>query len=144
MTDAYALVAAARRLLGVRFAHQGRTRHGVDCLGLLLLAAEEANITLRGQRAMQLDEHNYGTWPDTGYLQQVLAGHLRPATGAMQAGDVLLLCIEGRPQHLALVTDYPGDGHWGMIHAYAAARKVVEHRLDASWQQAIHQRYRLP
>lgn len=144
MTDAQALVHAARQLLGVRFAHQGRSVHGLDCLGLLLLAAQQAGITLQNKAVMHFDRRDYGTWPDTQYLQATLEAHLAPAEDELRCGDVLLLRIEGRPQHLALVTDYPAPASWGMIHAYAAARKVVEHRLDAAWEQAIHRRYRLP
>ena len=31
-----------------------------------------------------------------------------------------------------------------MIHAYAPARKVVEHRYDSAWQKATQAVYRLP
>lgn len=137
------LVAIARDFLGVRFAHQGRhPATGLDCLGLLIATATKAGITLQGKMPQMLDDRQYGTRPDTEYLQAMLGNHLQ-VVDSPQKGDVLLLNIGGCPQHLALVSDYPVSGELGMIHAYAVARRVVEHRLDALWQRAIHQIYRI-
>lgn len=136
------LVASARAFLGVRFAHQGRNpATGLDCLGLLIATASKAGLTLQGQSPEALDDRHYGVRPDTEYLQRMLGTHLQ-TVHSPEIGDVLLLTIDGRPQHLALVTDYPVAGELGMIHAYAVARKVVEHRLDEAWRRSIHQVYR--
>jgi hypothetical protein len=139
MTTAGDIVAGARRFIGVRFAHQGRSAQGLDCLGLLLATAQVCGIDFT-ERAP-----DYGTRPDTDLLQAKLALHLQRVTdGTLQAADILLLNIDGRPQHLALLSDYPATGEFGMIHAYAVARKVVEHRYDAQWQRATQAVYRLP
>jgi cell wall-associated NlpC family hydrolase len=143
MTTSDALIASARALLGVRFAHQGRhSAHGLDCLGMLLVAAERAGIVIGGQSPLALSTPNYGTRPDTAMLRAELERWLAPVAEA-QSGDVLLLDVQGDPQHLALVTDYPQEGELGMIHAYAVARKVVEHRYDAGWRKATRMRFRL-
>lgn len=143
MDHAARIIACARTFVGVRFAHQGRSpATGLDCLGLLMVSAEAAGIRLQGLRPLALDDRQYGTRPDTVHLQAMLEQHLQrveyPAIG-----DVLLLRVDGRPQHLALVSDYPVEGELGMIHAYAVARRVVEHRLDATWRAQIAQAYRL-
>lgn len=136
------MIAAARAHLGVRFTHQGRHRgEGLDCLGLLLVSAEQVGMAFDGVRAMELDDRAYGARPDTARLERKLATVLRPVHEP-QPGDVLLLRVEGRPQHLALVSDYPQA--LGIIHAYAPARKVIEHRLDAQWRANIHAIFRLP
>jgi len=142
MASTDALIACARALLGVRFAHQGRSVQGLDCLGLVLVAAEQAGYRVDGLKPSALDQQTYGARPDTQYLQARLEQHLQRVE-TFQRGDLLLLNIEGRPQHLSLVSDYPVEGQWGMIHAYAVARKVVEHRLDEQWQSAIAAIYRL-
>ncbi|MEJ0009871.1 MAG: NlpC/P60 family protein [Alphaproteobacteria bacterium] len=146
MTTSDEIVAIARGFLGVRFAHQGRCgKSGLDCLGLLFAVASRAGITLRGRPALCHDRRDYGSRPDTDFLRAQLAYFLTPvAADGLRAGDVLLLNIRGRAQHLALVADYPGEGEWGMIHAYAVARKVVEHRLDEVWRERIAGVYRLP
>lgn len=146
MTDmAAAMIAEARALLGVRFAHQGRhAQHGLDCLGLLMVVAEKVGLRLGGQCATALDRTDYGHRPDSVQLQARLAQWLLPRTGAPQPGDVVLLAVEDAPQHLALLSDYPQAGELGMIHAFAPARRVVEHRYDATWQAATRGVYAVP
>jgi hypothetical protein len=146
MTKASGLIACARGYVGVRFAHQGRAKQtGVDCLGLLIAVAEEAGLCFDGMPPSALDRTDYGTYPDAEFLRARLEYFLAPVPfDEVREGDVLLLAIDGRAQHLALVTDYPVAGELGMIHAYAPARKVIEHRLDESWRKAIVGVYRLP
>lgn len=144
MTQRDHLVACARTFLDVRFKHQGRhPQSGLDCLGLLIATAQKSGLTFHGMPPAALDNRQYGARPDTNYLQTALKRYLRPVSEP-QLGDVLLLNIEGRPQHLALVSDYPMNEQLGMIHAYAMARKVVEHRLDERWRNAIHRVFRIP
>ena len=145
MTQPHHIIAIAREMLGVRFAHQGRNAaEGLDCLGFLLVVAERAGIRFHGKSPWVHDRRDYGAKPDTLVLQSALARALTPVDKKdTQLADILLLYVANRPQHLALITDYKNT-EFGMIHAYAPARKVVEHHLDARWQQAIARVYRLP
>lgn len=145
MTTAGEVIACARRFLGVRFAHQGRSAEGLDCLGLLIQVAAELQLEFGGQGARALDVPQYGARPDTVFLKRKLDEHLASLTlQELAPGDVVILKIEGSPQHLALISDYPMAGELGMIHAYAPARKVVEHRYDAHWRKNSYAAYRLP
>ncbi len=145
MTTACDMIACARSHVGVRFAHQGRSIHGVDCLGLLILTAQQLQLRFEGKGAEELDVPHYGTRPDVLLLKEKLDTHLVPVAFAqVREGDVVLLKIDGSPQHLALLTDYPMQGELGMVHAYAPARKVVEHRYDALWRRETYAAYRLP
>lgn len=145
MTTASDIIACARQFLGVRFAHQGRTLEGLDCLGLLIVTAQAAGLTIEGEEVGTLDIPHYGNRPDAQLLRQKLDGHLLPIDrGGVREGDVVLLKVDGLPQHLALITDYPMDGELGMIHAYAPARCVVEHRYDEHWRRQTYAAYRLP
>ena len=144
MTDRFGVVACARQFLGVPFAHQGRSRAGLDCLGLLLVTAQAAEITFEGMATAQLAVPNYGVRPDTAMLRQQLDRFLVPIAKETRApGDIVLLQVQGLPQHLAMLSDYPLAGELGMIHAYAPARKVVEHRYDEAWQRNTVGCYRL-
>src|SRR6516225_8754066 len=128
MIERERIVACARQFLGVRFAHQGRSTAGLDCLGLLLVTARAADISLREADPATIEVPNYGTRPDTELLQQKLQHYLiQIALADVMPADVILLNIQGFPQHLAILSDYPSDTVRGMIHAYAVARKVVEH-----------------
>ena len=145
MTTADALIACARQFIGVRFAHQGRTPEGLDCLGLLILTARKSRVKIAGMDAASLDVPHYGTRPDAALLKHKLDTHLRCiAQDAVREGDIVLLKIDGSPQHLALIADYPLPGELGMIHAYAPARKVVEHRYDTHWRRQTYAAYRIP
>lgn len=138
------LIQAARSYIGVRFAHQGRSKQtGVDCLGLLICAAQDAGITLQARAASEYDRIDYGTFPDAQMLREQLNAALI-MVDEITVGNILLLRSDGRPQHLALVTDYPHEETFGMIHAYAPLRKVVEHRLDDTWRSAIEAIYKMP
>lgn len=146
------VVRAARGWIGTRFHHQGRVkpstgqRGGCDCLGLLVGVAQELQLPARDGQGLltDFDERDYGHLPDGGHLRAVLTRVLRPvAVETMRAGDVLLLRFEQEPQHLAIVSDYPRGGGFGLIHALAANRRVVEHRLDALWRGRIVAVYRV-
>lgn len=145
MTTAREVIACARQSVGVRFTHQGRSEHGVDCLGFLILIAQKLHLTFDGKEAAALDMPHYGARPDVAFLKQKLDTYLVPIPiPELRAGDIVLLKIEGSPQHLALLSDYPMIGELGMIHAYAPARTIVEHRYDAHWQRNTYAAYRLP
>lgn len=144
MTTAGSIIAVARGYVGVRFAHQGRTRDGVDCLGLLIAVADECGLTFGGKPASALDVPQYGVRPDVRMLKAKLDAHLIPiAPREVREADIVLLKIDGSPQHLGLIADYPMEAEFALIHAYAPARCVVEHRYDKDWQRATYGAYRL-
>lgn len=128
-----AIVAAARSYLGCRYQHQGRVRAGIDCAGLIIAVARDVGLPAE-------DMAGYARTPDG----KALRAHLDSQAGAIafadrQPGDILLLAFDrGLPQHLAIATDR------GMIHAYAGARKVVEHRIDETWAARILGAYQYP
>ena len=138
-----AIVECARSWLGTRFHHQGRVKKtvahngGVDCLGLLVGVANELQLTAPdGSPLAAADDTRYSHLPDTLQLQHRLEALLQeiPVEGIFP-GCILLLSINDNPQHLAIVSDWK-DG-LGIIHAYAQARKVVEHALDEYWKSRI-------
>ena len=137
------IVTTARSWIGTRFHHQGRLKKteadngGVDCLGLLIGVAAELNLTFD-----KYDEISYSHYPDTQKLRVVFAAAMQDIPiNDIQAGDILLFSIDNNPQHLAIVSDFLGD--LGIIHAYAPARAVVEHALDAWWRKKIVSAFRV-
>ncbi len=139
------IVACARGWIGTRFHHQGRIRKtathrgGVDCLGLLVGVADEL-----GLRELALaDETSYSHQPDAKRLKVRLSELLCPLPiSQLASGNVALFCIDEQPQHLGIISDYQGIS--GIIHAYAPARAVVEHRLDAWWWERIDAVFSIP
>lgn len=119
------IVAAAREWQGVPFHHQGRTRAGCDCAGVLIGVARDLEIEV-------FDLTTYDHDPDERELRRILAANMRaiPIADA-QPGSVYLMQFGGRATHLALRTDL------GILHAYAPVRRVVETALDPVLARAI-------
>lgn len=135
------LVRQARTWVGTRFHHQGRLkkteshRGGVDCLGLLVGVAGELGLRDGdGVPLAKLDAVDYGHVPDAARLKCVLEKHLTAVPG-LGHGAVVLFEIDRSPRHLGILAH--GNGGYSLIHAYAPARMVVEHRLDAGWRARV-------
>lgn len=125
-------IAQARKLLGVRFRHMGRSARGVDCAGMLLVAMLAAGRPIADSAA-------YGREPHDQILRGMLVENLgEPIADKrdLRVGDVPLMVFDGEPSHCALIGDYLYGG-LSVIHAYATVRKVVEHRLDDTWRDRI-------
>lgn len=143
MTLAHDIVTQARTWQGTPFHHQARLKGvGCDCLGLVVGVVDELQLrNAAGVLLSGFDEVNYSRQPDGQYLIGKLEELLAPmALDNMQPGDLALFDIKGNPQHLAILTDY--EGGIGMIHCFAPARRVVEHRLDHDWKSKIVKVYR--
>lgn len=127
--DGGRIVAAARAYLGVPFLHQGRSRLGLDCGGLLIAVARDLDIDI-------VEPGVYSMSPDPALVAQALARNcIRVAD--VQPGDALLFSFAGEPRHVGLATDI------GVIHAWAGPGKVVEHRLDAAWRRRLKSTWRI-
>lgn len=114
------LIAAARSLQGVPFRHQGRTRFGVDCIGFVLLACEEAGLDLH--KVIKQIPTRYGRSAELP-LVEILSKHcvqvFKPVPGC-----VLFFRFPGEnlPRHFGIFT---GDT---VVHADGMSRKrVIEH-----------------
>lgn len=148
------IIAVARGWIGTRFRHQGRMRAqpphsgGVDCLGLLIGVASALELRARdGSLLAAHDTVSYSKSPDGVALRRTLDKLLWPVSAAACGpGDIALFLMDGQPQHVAILTEYPvGTGEaavLGMVHAYAQARRVVEHRLDDAWRKRLVSAYR--
>ncbi len=116
------IVDEARTWLGVKWVHQGRTRLGIDCAGLIVLVA----------KALDLSDYDsvayHRTAVSTNFLNHFAPNmDSKPILDALP-GDVLLFRDSAFPCHSAIV----GTLHGGpsIIHAHALRRMVVEERLD--------------
>lgn len=139
MTTRAELLAEARSWLGTPWQHQGRTKGvAVDCVGLVIEVARATGV-------MTVDEAaNYRRRPDGITLERKLAEYLaRVSLSKIQPADVVLIATASAPDHVAFVGDYPGGG-LTLLHAYMPMRKVVEHRLDATWRRQIVAAFALP
>ena len=63
------IVDQARGYLGTPFLHQGRTRHGLDCVGLVIRVAHDLGLS-------DYDIDHYARAPSGRMMARVLAGEL--------------------------------------------------------------------
>lgn len=141
MTTRARIVAEARGWLGVPWRHQGRSRHGIDCLGLIIAAVRPFGIV-----APDFDVADYGRHADPRVLMREcrrLMTEVDPVT--IGPADVLVLAWDEEPHHFALVSDYPALDALAMIHATAKGpRRVVERRIDSVARSQIFAAFALP
>jgi cell wall-associated NlpC family hydrolase len=130
-----ALVVAARKFLGVPWRHLGRTRAGVDCIGLVLLAAREIGHDLP-------DPAPYERKPQGARLVDGLARHARRVADPLP-GDVLVFRTGLFGGHVGIATSHRTYGGAGVLHAYATHRHVVEQPLEAELQRELVGAWRL-
>ncbi len=159
MVDRWKIVQEARSWIDTPFQHQGRMKgQAVDCLGLLVGIAKQLDLRSKdGSELAKWDCVTYGHYPDGDNLQRELSRHLQPILSykislgdekadidniRLSAADIGLFCIDGMAQHLAVFAIAP-DGYLTIIHSYAPARKVVEHRLDSYWCAKLVAAYRI-
>jgi cell wall-associated NlpC family hydrolase len=128
----------AREYLGVKFRHRGRSQHGLDCLGLLVVVAERMGIQV-------FDKPVYGREPWKDGLRDGIRQHCgEPIEREIQPGDILLIQFyksEG-PSHVAMAAPHPHG--IGIIHTYARMGRVVEHRIDEHRFKQIVEAYQWP
>ena len=113
------MIDEARSWCGVPFVFNGRSRKGVDCIGLLVLSlAAVTGQTLELQPYSRLAGTDHATGELNRFARRVRLEDAAP-------GDVLILNYNHRLTHLGLLSD-----RRTVIHALAKARVVCEQSLD--------------
>jgi hypothetical protein len=121
---------AARSMVGIRFLHQGRTRQGVDCVGLLAVILNDLSYPV-------VDVEGYRSSPPASVIYQTLCANFDEIPmSEVGLGDIFLMRIGGRkPKHASILvsteTDYPRGIVPEIVHAYAIGSrgKVVKEPL---------------
>lgn len=129
--DSQKAIEAARACIGTPFHHQGRVPGvGLDCIGLVVVAARAAGINVR-------DQQDYSPRPDGNKLIEAIAAHGAVKVDAVLPADILLFRYDGQPQHVALATSENS-----MVHAFAPAGRVVETSIGPYWRRRLLGIYR--
>lgn len=96
------VVAEARQWLDVPYVHQGRSRAGVDCAGLVIVVARALGLV-----APDFDVNGYARTPDGSSLLETCDELMtRIPLWELRPGNVLVLRFAQEPQHLGIVGDY--------------------------------------
>ena len=135
MMTAADFVAEVRTWEGVKFRHQGRSRLGVDCIGL-------AVVTLKAKGYLPtdfVDNACYGRAPNTSEFIDTVKRFCTPIEKPENGCLVVFRWPQAKfPSHAAVL-----DGPY-MIHAYERVGKVVRTTYGQPWLRMTDSVYRLP
>ncbi len=136
------VVAEARSWIGTRFRPKGRSRLGVDCVGLLVMVGRAFGVPHE-------DEQHYTDWPDPERRMLALFDRFmvrRLPSEATWDGTVGVFPTARRlPGHVGIFTTRHGVRH--LVHAAANQRTVLEQPFDsdpATRSMLVVARYAFP
>jgi hypothetical protein len=122
-----ALAAAALELVGCPFRLHGRDpATGLDCVGLVAAALAAVGVRPVPPAGYALRNLDIAQW-----LPLAERSGLRPASGPVRTGDVMLIALPTCQHHLVIALDSAS-----VVHAHAGLRRVVRQPLDPAWQIA--------
>ncbi len=134
MTPA-AFIAAARSYLGTPWRHMGRNRAGLDCIGLVLVAAGDAGLSLP-------DPAPYEREPADARLV-LEASQLAQRVSVPSPGDVIVFRTTRHVGHVGICAVHPLHRVPSVIHALMWHRKVLEDVYDRQMRDAFIAAFRL-
>jgi cell wall-associated NlpC family hydrolase len=122
----------ARSWVGIPFRHQGRSRSGVDCIGLVIVVAQSLGLV-----PADFERRDYGRMPNRDELGQKIREHCRPLEVA-QPGCMFAMRWNKEAAHVAI---YTGET---LIHSYERIGRVVEHSFRGRWPRFVDSVWTLP
>ena len=122
-------VAAARSYMGTPFRHMGRSRTGLDCIGLVVVSCRDLGLAV-------VDARSYDRRPN--YRQMLRAARdqfeVIPKSLPLPAGAVAMF-RDADWIHVGIAT---GEGRFIHARGPLGPRRVVEHLIDdQSWGPRI-------
>jgi cell wall-associated NlpC family hydrolase len=123
------IVAQARIWLGVPWRHQGRSRAGIDCVGLVIQVAHALGIS-------DYDHTTYGRRAQGQSFVEHFRSHMDGVTiPDARPGDVLVFAEQAYPCHCGFLTEHLRHPH--LVHAHALRRKVIEEAYAGEWPAKV-------
>jgi cell wall-associated NlpC family hydrolase len=130
------LMDIARSYIDVPFHHQGRSRGGLDCIGLIVVPAQTLGIVVKDQKGYSRQANPMMLRHHMGDSLDRIGDDLSCAV----PGDILLFHADGHPDiplHVGLLTEWVNGGY-GLLHAYYDNGRVTETNLDDHWKPLLH------
>lgn len=128
------IAAEAENWIGVPFKWQGRVKAGCDCKGLIAGVASVCGRT-EGE-TLQARAGDYGALVDAQRLLSGLAEIFDQVTD-IGPGDILVLRIGGKPQHLAIAAPKEGKPTRAIQALHTGPQKVIVGRVPRDMIHSI-------
>lgn len=131
-------IATARSWIGVEYHHQGASRYGCDCIGLVIGILAELGIDYSSFDIPDRTERPNGNQMQS-QIELVCGGGQQRHP---MVGDLALFKIYNEPQHCGIISDLGYS--LGLIHADRSIGKVVECALSPMWESRLIAVYQIP
>jgi cell wall-associated NlpC family hydrolase len=118
------VVAVARSFAGVKWKHQGRTRHGIDCAGIPHVIAMQFGLVTEEPPV------NYRRRPDNTYVSVFRKHMVEKRIADAKDGDVLVFADRVYPCHCGIRTTLRGQP--AVLHAHSTRSFVIEESLKSA------------
>lgn len=129
------IVREARSWIDVPYVHQGRSRYGVDCIGLVLCVRAAVEDWPLGRTFTR----NYARCPKDVLLLSIVEENATRLEEPEQGCMILIKWPRAAtPTHAGIYAD------GNIIHAYQRVMRVVETGFRAHWVRNAHSYWRLP
>ena len=123
------VVKFARSYVGTRWAHCGRSRSGLDCVGLLVCVGRDLGLEIE-------DLTGYKRTPDSKvFLEHIRKQSVPGNRERIRPGSIILLKQVFYPCHCGIATFI--DARPYIVHAALKQRRVVEEPLTPMWKDII-------
>lgn len=124
---------AALAYVGTRFKMRGRTKQGIDCVGLLIAAGRDAGLPLDDT------DKQYLRTPDVELFKQMIRDQSRPGEiNCIQMGSILMLRQGMTPCHCGIAIKEGSVVN--IVHASMEHRKVLLEPLSKFYASIIEVR----
>lgn len=134
MIDRSEIRDVARTYLGVRWRHRGRSRTGLDCIGLLVAVGRDLGLSVEDT------DREYRKTPDIKlFLDMIRRQTVEGSMNYIRTGSILMLRQGVYPCHCGFAVFDPGVTP-SFIHAATLKRSVVEEPLAQHMANVIEVR----
>lgn len=121
--NAQDIVTEARTWLGTRWVHQGRSRAGIDCAGLLIRVSNDLGLKVA-------DKQGYKRTPDgLSFLDHIRTQSDFVATP--EPGAIAIFRERHLPCHVGIFSERHGATYF--IHSYMNLGRVIEEPFAHHW-----------
>lgn len=132
MTLREQIIKEARTYVGVPYLHQGRSRSGIDCIGLVInVAAACGVINERQYDYINKQFRGYARLPGEKTLITALSEFMSMRSFRLaEPADIIVTKFDRAPRHCMILTD-----QGTIIHAFANIGRVTEQRYAHMWKR---------
>lgn len=121
--------------IGTPWKHQGRSRRGVDCCGLVVVVGQQLGLDVEDVTGYNRRASNYD------FLDIFRKQGIEVPLDQIRVGDVVCFTDRQYPCHCGIMVNFKGAGYF--VHSHALHRRVILGSLSMpEWRQKLTHAFR--